>query len=58
MYGSELWSGLPTPAVRVLIGEAVAAVQAQAILQLAMTSLALFTATATSVSVFHFSRKS
>ena len=42
---------LPTPTIRVLIGEAITTIQAQTILQLTVTTIAL--TTATSVSVFH-----
>ena len=58
MYGSGLWKKLPTPTVRVLVGEAVSAVQARAFLRLTVATIALTSAAAVSVSVFHFSRKS
>ena len=58
MYGSGLQRKLPTPTIRVLVGEAVSAIQVRTVLQLTVTALALTTATTTSVSVFHFSRKS
>ena len=43
--------------IRVLAGEAISTIRARSILQLAVTTLAV-PAAATSVSVFHFSRKS
>ena len=55
---SGLWKKIPTPTVRVLIGEAIPTIQAQDILQLAVSAVALTSATTPSVSVFHFSRKS
>jgi len=46
------------PAVLVLAGVAVSTMQAQTVLQLTVAALAQSAASATSVSVFHFSRKS
>lgn len=59
IYGSGLWNTLPTPSFRVLAGEAISVIQAQAFLQLTVTPIAqTASASASSVSVFHFSRKS
>ena len=57
MYLNGLWKKLPKPSARVLLGEAVSALQARAVLQLTVAALAHTLAAAVSAFVFHFSRK-
>ena len=59
MYWNGLWKIIPTPtsAFRV-VGEAFLTLQARPILQLTVTTALALTTATTSVSVFHFSRKS